>query len=110
MLNMTWCFEFEEETNDEGVSKENFSGKADKIVDALNAMPICLNCEQIFSLPNETCQHMVIALQHPEIYAEKVKGAVEMSEMPIKCASYNTVVRRWSTIGLQTSQSPFVRG
>jgi len=29
---------------------------------------------------NETCQDMVIALQHLETYANKVKGVVEMSE------------------------------
>jgi len=35
---------------------------------------------------------MVIALQQPEIYAEKVKSAIEMSETPIQYAFYNTVV------------------
>jgi len=35
---------------------------------------------------------MVIALQHPYIYAEKVKGAVEMSETSVQCASCNMVV------------------
>ena len=55
-------------------------------------MPICLNWWQIFSFPNEMCQHMVIALQHPEIYAEKVKGAIDMSETPAQCAFCNTVV------------------
>jgi len=35
---------------------------------------------------------MVISLQHPEIYAEKVKGVVEMSKTPVQCASCNTAV------------------
>jgi len=35
---------------------------------------------------------MVIALQHPEIYAERVKVVIEMSETPVQCASCNMVV------------------
>jgi len=55
-------------------------------------MPVCLNWGQIFSLPKKTHQHIVIALQHPKIYAKKVKGVVEMAEMPIQCASCNTAI------------------
>jgi len=33
---------------------------------------------------------MVIAFQHPKIYAKKVKSAVEMSKTPVQCASSNT--------------------
>ena len=55
-------------------------------------MPICLNWGQIFSLPNETRQHMVIALQHPEVYAKKVKGVVEMLDILVQSASCNTAV------------------
>ena len=70
---MASCFELEEETDEDGVSKENCSGETDKIVTALEAMAICLNWGHIFSLPNETHEHMVIALQYPEIYAKRVK-------------------------------------
>jgi len=35
---------------------------------------------------------MVIALQHLKVYAKKVKGATEISDTPIQCASWNTVV------------------
>jgi len=35
---------------------------------------------------------MVITLQHGEIYAERVKGVVEMSETPVQCASCNTAI------------------
>jgi len=51
-----------------------------------------LKLGKIFSFANETCQHMVIALKHPEIYVERVKGAVEMSETLVQCASCNMVV------------------
>ena len=60
MVNMISCSELEEETYEEGASKENCSGETDKIVTAIEAMPICLNWGHIFSLPNETRQHMVI--------------------------------------------------
>jgi len=35
---------------------------------------------------------MVIALQHLEIYAERVKAVVEMLKTPVQCASYNMAV------------------
>ena len=76
MVNMTSCSELEEETDEEAASKENCSGETDKNVASLEAMPICLNWGQIFNLPNERCQHMVISLQHLEIYAERVKGVI----------------------------------
>jgi len=43
MVNMTSCSELEEETNKEGISKEDCSRETDKLVAALEAMPICLN-------------------------------------------------------------------
>jgi len=89
---MTSCSELEEETDEEGISKKNCSREMNKTVAALKALPICLNWGQIFSFPNETRQHMVIALQHSEIYAEKVKGAVEMSETPVQCASCSSII------------------
>jgi len=91
-VNMTSCSELEEEAKKEGLSNENCSREKDKTVAALETMPVCLNCGQIFSLPDETRQHMVIALKHPEIYAERVKGVVEISETPTQCASCNMVV------------------
>ena len=66
---MTPCSKVEEETNKKGASKKNCS--------ALEAMHVLLNWEHIFSLPNETSQHMVAALQHPEIYVERVNGALK---------------------------------
>jgi len=42
-VNMTACSELEEETDEEGVSKENCSGEIDKIAAAVEAMVICLN-------------------------------------------------------------------
>jgi len=64
----------------------------DKTGAELEAMLICLNWGHIISLPSETRQHMAIALQHPEVYAEKVKGAAEMLDISVQCASCNMVV------------------
>jgi len=91
-VNLTSCSELEEETGEEGVSKENCSGVTDKTVATLKDMPICLSWGQTFSFPNEMRQQMVMSLQHPEIYAERVKGVVEMSETPVQCAPCNTTV------------------
>jgi len=53
-VNMTSCFELEEETNEEDGSKDNCLGEPDKTVAATEAMPMNLNWRHIFSLPNET--------------------------------------------------------
>jgi len=55
-------------------------------------MPVSLNWGKIFNLPSVVRQHVVNALYHPQIYADKVKGVVEMAETPVQCASYNTTV------------------
>ena len=77
IVNMTSCSKVEEKMNEECGSKENCSGETHKIVVALEVMPICLNWGHIFSLPNRTYQHMVVTLQHLEIYADRVKGIVK---------------------------------
>jgi len=51
-----------------------------------------LNLGQIFSLPDETRQHMFVALQYLKIYADEVKGVGEISEGPIQHASCNTTL------------------
>jgi len=42
-VNITSRSELEEQSDEEGVSKENCSGEIDKIVAASEAMPVCLN-------------------------------------------------------------------
>ena len=57
---------------------------------------------------------MIIALRHPEIYADKVKGVVEMLEIPIQCASCNTTITftdDYLLLGLKPHNRPrFVTG
>jgi len=73
---MTSCSKVEEESDTEDGRQENSLGEMDKTLDALEAIPVRLNWEQIFSQPNETHQHMVIALKHPELFSDKVNWAI----------------------------------
>jgi len=52
-----------EETDEEDDRQENSPGETDKTLAAPKAIPMHLNWGQIFSLPDETRQHMVAALQ-----------------------------------------------
>jgi len=64
----------------------------DKTLSTLEAMVMHLNWGQIFSLPNETHQHMVTALQCPEHYAKRVEDVREMPKVPVQCVSCNAAV------------------
>ncbi|XP_057251982.1 uncharacterized protein LOC130591977 [Beta vulgaris subsp. vulgaris] len=44
---------------------------------------------QIFHLPREMCRQVALALQHPELYLDKVKDAGEPIESSAKCTSCN---------------------
>ena len=59
---MTLCYEVEEETDEEGDSKEDCSRETDKTVATLEAMLICLSWGYNFSFPDETHQRMVVTL------------------------------------------------
>jgi len=69
---MTSSFEVEGESNER---QENSLGEIDKTLATLEAIPAHLNWGQIFNLPNETHQHMVIALKHLELFSDKVNWA-----------------------------------
>ena len=47
---------------------------------------------QIFYLPDEMCQHVVAALQHPEFYADEVKDVGALTKGFVQCFSCNTAV------------------
>ena len=46
-----------------------------KTLAALEATPVRLNWGQIFSLPDEARHHMAAALEHPELFVDKVYRA-----------------------------------
>ena len=58
---MTSCSEVKEETGEEDGMQENSPRKIDKTLATLEAITVCLNWGQIFSLSYKTHQHMVIA-------------------------------------------------
>jgi len=71
-VNMTSCFEVEEELDER---QDNSLCEIDNTLAALEAIPVRLNWGQIFSLPNKMRQYMLIALKHPELVADKVNWA-----------------------------------
>jgi len=64
-VNMTSCSEAKEELDGEDGRQESSLGEIDKTLAALEAILARLNWGQIFSLCDETRQHMVVALAHP---------------------------------------------
>jgi len=82
-INIASCSEVEDDTDEEGVGKENYSGETNKTVATLEAMPMRLNLGHIFSLSNDTCKHMVVALQPLQTNADRVKGVTEMPETSV---------------------------
>ena len=72
---MASCFEVEEEADKEDNREGNSSEETNKTVAAFKAMLMRLNWGQIFILSDETRQHMVTAIKHPELIANKVSWA-----------------------------------
>ena len=72
---MTFCYEIEdEEEGDEdklGKSSEN----EERALTILEPFAASMDWRQILKLPEELHQHIVVALQHSELYADKVKDA-----------------------------------
>jgi len=71
-VNMTSCFEVEEETGKEDGRQENSPAEMDKPLAALEVILVRLNRGPILSLPEEMRQHMVAALKHQELCIDKV--------------------------------------
>ena len=76
-------FSGKKETDEKDDRLENFPGETNKTLAVLEALPIRVNLEKIFRLPNDTSQHLVIALQHSKLYTNKVKDVDELSEFQI---------------------------
>ena len=82
-VNMTSCSELEEE-EDEGSNRQEESPRvADKTLTVLEALPARMGWGQIFCLPDEMRQHVVAALQHLELYADRVKDVGGSTESPV---------------------------
>ena len=72
-VNMTSCSELEEEEDEGSDGQEESPQVADKTVTVLKVLPFHMGWGQIFCLPHEMHQHVVAPLQHPELYADKIK-------------------------------------
>ena len=68
-VNMTSCYEMEEDGEEDEEKVEKPSKSKEKTLTVLEALSTCINWRQILNLPKEVCQHVAIALQHPELYA-----------------------------------------
>jgi len=70
---MIFCYEMEdEEESDEG-KLEKPSENEERALTTPEALPTCMDWRQILDLSEEVRQHIIVALQHPELYADKVK-------------------------------------
>jgi len=74
-VNITSCFEVEEESDKEDGRHENSLGEIDKTLAALEAILVHLNWGQIINLPDDIRQHMVGTLKHPNVITDKVSRA-----------------------------------
>ena len=70
---MTSCYETEGEENGDEHEQKKSTKDDDKTLTAFETLPACMDLRQIFNLPEEVHQHVVVALHHPELYADKVK-------------------------------------
>ena len=72
-INMTSCYKMEDKENGDEEKQEKSWEDDDKTLTLLEALSACIDWRQIFNLPEEVHQHVVVALHHPELYADKVK-------------------------------------
>ena len=72
---MTSCYEMEDEEEGDEEKLKKYSESEEKTLTILQALLASTDWRQIFNFPEEICQHVVVAMQHPELYAEKVKDA-----------------------------------
>ena len=76
VVNMTSCSEVEDDASKEDGRQENSSMEIDKTLATLEAILMHRHWGQIFCLFDETCQHMVTALKHSELFANEVQQAI----------------------------------
>jgi len=80
---MTSCSELEEEEDEGSDRQEESPGVADKTLTVLEALPARMGWEQIFCLLDEMRQHVVAALEHLELYTDKIKDVGGSMKGPI---------------------------
>ena len=63
----------------------------DKVLTVLEVLPVHMRWQQIFHLPEEMHEQIVIVIRRAELYAEKLKDA-SLTRSSVHCATCNTVV------------------
>jgi len=51
-----------------------------------------MSWKQIFYLPEEICEQVMVALHHAKLYVDKVKAVKELAKLLTQCVTYNTAV------------------
>jgi len=78
--------ELEDENSEEDVQEDVQEVSAlstdDKVLAVLEVLPKRMSWKQIFHLPEEMREQVVIALHHAKLYADKVKAVKEPAKLP----------------------------
>jgi len=51
-----------------------------------------MSWKQIFHLPEEMCEQIMVALHHAKLYVDKVKPVKAPTKLPAQCATCNTTM------------------
>jgi len=82
--------EDEEEGDEDKLEKS--SENEERALTITEALLACMDWRQILNLSEEVHQHIVVALQHPELYANKVKDAGPSTKDVVQYVVCNTTI------------------
>jgi len=95
-VNMVSCSELKDEDGEEDVQidvqEAPSSSTYDKVLAVLEVLPERMSWKQIFHLPEEMHEQVVVALHHAKLYVDKVKAVKEPTKLPTQCATCNMVM------------------
>jgi len=91
-INMTSCYEMEDEENGDEERQEQGLEDDDKTLTVLEALPTCIDWTLIFNFPKDVRQHVVVAFQHQKLYADKVKDVGPLMKGISQYAAYNIAI------------------
>ena len=74
-VNITSCYEMEDEEEGDKDKLEKPSENEVRDLTISEALPACMDWRQSLNLLEEVHQQIIVGLQHPELYANKVKYA-----------------------------------
>jgi len=93
---MVSCSELEDKDGEEDVQASVQEAPApstdDKVLTVLKVLPEHMSWKQIFQLPENMREQVMVALHHAKLYVDKVKEVKEPAKLPTQCATCNTAV------------------